>query len=245
MSGIQGFPSDQKLILGATQTNNFVTVVPTDPHRHAIDSLRFAFRVGSDTIARVAGATTGVEAVAGTKMFWVEDVATPARKGDFVRFIDGASQFIEFPIIKVEADRFLLAVVPSLAPVSGDEFFIMRYVTQRTAQDGSQFVSLTPVVYQAVEKAKLDAGATAISDAAWTELIAATSDQFSEIEIFNKTGMLLILGVGAPGAEIELIYIDSDGLKRQSIPVAAGSRLSLKAVQAAVNDGLVLLNAFG
>ena len=144
MSGIQGFPSNQKVPLGTGITNNFVTVVPTDPNRAALDTPRFAFRVDDPLIPRTAGPTTGIDSSSGDDLFWVEDTGTPARVGDFVRFQNGAAAFIEIPIVKVETNRFLLAVKSGSLPSPADTFFIMRYATQRVDDSGSQLVVATP-----------------------------------------------------------------------------------------------------
>lgn len=144
MSGIQGFPSNQKVPLGTGITNNFVTVIPTDPNRAALENLRFAFRVDNPTVPRTAGAGTGSENADGVNLFWVEDTGTPARVGDFFRAINGNAIHLEIPIVKVETNRFLLAVNSGLLPASGDDFYIMRYTTQRVDENGSQVVVATP-----------------------------------------------------------------------------------------------------
>jgi hypothetical protein len=140
MATDSGFPSSQKVPLGTGITSNHVTVIPTDPYRNAVESLRFAFRVDSDTVPRVAGASTGL--VDG--LYWVEDTATPARAGDFIRCEDGAAVNLEIPIVKVETNRFLIAINNGLLPVSGDSFYIMRYTTQRVDENGSQIVVASP-----------------------------------------------------------------------------------------------------
>ncbi len=144
MSGIQGFPSNQKVPLGTGITNNFATIIPVDPNRSAIDTPRFAFRVNDALVARTAGATTGIDSSTGDKLFWVADSSTPARVGDFVRFEDGAAAFLEIPIVKVETNRFLLSVNSGALPTVGDTFFIMRYATQRVDDSGSQLVVASP-----------------------------------------------------------------------------------------------------
>lgn len=141
---IQGFPSSQKVPLGTGITNNFATVVPTDPYRNSLDVTKSAFRVGSATIPRTAGAATGIETIDGQKLFWVADAATPARAGDFVRFETGAAQYIEIPIVKVETNRFLLSINSGLLPSSSDTFYILRYTTPQVDADGNATVVITP-----------------------------------------------------------------------------------------------------
>lgn len=144
MSGIQGFPSNQKVPLGTGITNNFVSVIPTDPNRFSLDTPRFAFRVNSSTVPRTAGATTGIDSSSGDKLFWVEDTGTPAIVGDFVRFESGLARYLEIPIVNVETNRFLLAINSGLLPSSGDTFYILRSVTQQADSSGNQLVSLVP-----------------------------------------------------------------------------------------------------
>ena len=143
MSAIQGFPSNQKVNLGSGLTNNFATVLPTDPNRSAVDThTRFIFRVNLAPLT--AGATTGLQFQEGTSLFWVEDAATKAHAGDIFRAEDGAAQYLEIPIVKVETNRFLLAVNSGLLPASGDTFYILRYATQRVDETGSQIVIASP-----------------------------------------------------------------------------------------------------
>lgn len=144
---IKGFPSSQKLPLGTGITSNFTTVIPTDPYRNALETLRFAFRVGSASIPRTAGVNTGVEYLSGDDaVLWIYDSSTVAQVGDFVRFEDGSAKHLELPIVKVEANRFMVASIPTGLPSSGNTFYILRYVTQRTDDTGSQEVVLTPQV---------------------------------------------------------------------------------------------------
>ena len=134
---IKGFPSSQKLPLGTGITNEFVTIQPTDEFRYALDIPRFAFRVNPAPLTAAANTGT-IDGVT-----WVYDTATDAKKGDFVRFDSGANEFLEVPIVKVEANRFLLgAKVNNVVP--GDTFYIMRYATQLVGDDGSQIVTITP-----------------------------------------------------------------------------------------------------
>lgn len=246
MTAPKGFPSNQKLNGYPTgSVNNYVTVVPTDPFRHALDTPRFAFRVGSDTVPRTAGVSTGNPASGGPS--FIADTSTPAKIGDICRFEDGNAQQIELPIIAVASNGNGFYVNARLLnpPASGDEFFILRSITQRTSSSGAQLVSLTPVTYQPVEMLSFDATSTPITDSAYEEVVASTSAEYAEIEIFNKTGSMLILAVGGSGSEQDVIFIGTDGIHRQSIPIASGSRISLKSVIGNVDAGSIFINAFG
>jgi hypothetical protein len=152
MSAIQGYPSNQKVPLGTGITNNFATIIPTDPYRSAIDSTRFAYRIAA---IQTAGASTGIDSSSGDKLFWVENTSTAARAGDFVRFESGAAQYLEIPIVKVETNRFLLAINSGLVPAPSDTFYILRYATQRVGSDGSQLVSFSPTANAAGSYAEI------------------------------------------------------------------------------------------
>lgn len=139
---IKGYPSQQKL---GFRQSEFATMQPSGSHRHSLDTVaRFAFRVDSQTVPRTAGASTG-DLSDSSKGTYVADTSTPALVGDFVRFEDGNAAFLEVPIVEVETNGFYLGSrLGSLAPASGDTFYIMRYVTQRTDDDGTQLVSVNP-----------------------------------------------------------------------------------------------------
>jgi hypothetical protein len=145
MSGVKGWPTSQKLSEVKSQ-NEFVTVQPQGVGRFALDTFaRFAFRVGSNTIPRTAGA--GTANPTDTKLgFFVADTATPAMVGDFIRFETGNAQFLEVPIVHVETNGFRLGIrfdgdlAPKL-PASGDDFYIMRLVTQQVADDGTPIIT--------------------------------------------------------------------------------------------------------
>ncbi len=247
MSAIRGWPSNQKISVGTGITSDFPTVVPTDPFRHALDVNRFAFRVGSSAVPRVAAAGTGLVTINdfGDEVYAIEDTSTLARVGDFVRCENGPSEGIEFPIVKVDGDLLYLAVKTGVLPQPGDDFYILRYATQRVSQDGSQLVTVVPVSYVPRPGGAINTFSANVGSAAFVQLRAPGPDAISELEIFNKTGIPLILGSGAPGSEQLIAYIGSDGISRQQIPVPAGTRLSVKTIEGTADAGWILLNAFG
>lgn len=244
---IRGWPSNQKISVGTGITSDFPTVVPTDPFRHALDVNKFAFRVGSGVVPRTAGAGTGLRPVTvdGDEAYCVEDAATPARTGDFVRFEDGPAAGIEIPIIKVDGNFIVLPIKTGLMPAPGNEFYIMRSITQRTSPDGSQLVTVVPVSYVVRPGGSINTQSTNIDDSAYVELVASTPNAIAELEFINKTGLPMSVGLGASGSEVHQFYIGSDGLTRQQIPIPLGSRISLKTIDGTADAGWVLLNAFG
>lgn len=137
---IKGYPSQQKeLAFGEDllkTTSEFVTVSPTDPYKRASDvAARFIFRVGAIRAA-LAGSTDRI----------VESTAHGARVGDVARFeTANANQFIEAPIIKIiDANNFVMGIKLEAAVSAGDEFYLLRYATQRVDDTGAQSVVVTP-----------------------------------------------------------------------------------------------------
>jgi len=143
MSSPKGFPSNQKIVQSTGLNNNYVTVIPTDEFRNALDAPRFAFRVDSDTVPRTCGANTGNPSSGPT---YIHDISTVAKIGDIFRAEDGDAQFIELPICQIapDGDGFYLSARLPDPPASGDDFYVLRSVTQRTDEDGTQFVVLAP-----------------------------------------------------------------------------------------------------
>ncbi len=188
MSAISGFPSNQKVQLGTGITNNFATVVPTDPNRAAIEVPRFAFRVDDDAVPRTAGVGTGISRTDGIDLFWVADTATPARAGDFVRFEDGDAAYLEIPIVKVETNRFLLAVSTGLLPAASDTFFIMRYATQLVNESGAQQVTVTTAPIQYV----LNGADTEVKEVTATP----ANSRPLPVKVLNSSGSPVIFDTG-------------------------------------------------
>lgn len=244
MSGIKGFPTQQKLVNNQSARHEFVTVQPaTQNLRSALDTVaRYAFRVNSASIARIAGATTGNPSDGSGTI--VDDLATPAQVGDFVRFEDGQAQFLELPIIEVSTNSFKLGckLGATQVPSAGDSFFILRYVTQQNNPDGTVIISLANKSAVGLDRLVASVGSP-ITTAAYTTLVAATAS-VTEIEIDNTTGKTLVLAIGPAAGEVDTIYIPTKGLSRQGLVVPIGSRLSVKAMGGNATFGEVNVNMF-
>ena len=94
------------------------------------------------------------------------------------------------------------------------------------------------------ETATLDYVASPVTVAAWVQLIASTSASIREWDIFSPTGETLELGVGAGGAETRFALVAPGGATF-SHSLAAGSRVSIRAVSGTANTGRLVLNAWG
>lgn len=243
----KGFPTSQKSLTGTNSTlnnsgNGFVTAQPAADLRHGLDVIaRGGFRVGSASVARTAGATTGNPAGSGVTV--IEDTATPAKVGDFVRFEDGNAAFQEYAIVEVATNSFKVAARIPNPPASGDEFFIIRYITPRLAEDGSTLASLSITAAQPVEFAGITM--QTITTGAYTQLTASLTDDVSEIEVSNSTGKTLVLALGAAASEVDLMIIPTGGLQRQAVAIANGERVSVRALNANTSVGEVNINYYG
>lgn len=243
---IKGFPSQQKRIQGQSAKAEFVTVQPTADYKNALDvHARFAFRIDSSSVPRVAQSGTGnLSDGYGT---YIQDTLTPAKVGDFVRFIDGNMAFLEIPIVEVNTNGFRLAarVESAFAPGAGDSFYIMRLATQLVDSDGRQLVTLTSsIVGTVIDKAIIDLSSVNVLDSAYTQLIAATAATATQFEIINSSGVPMILAFGAAASEVDKLYIAGDGLQRQELAIPINTRLSIKSVKGTVDTGFIAINTF-
>jgi hypothetical protein len=89
-----------------------------------------------------------------------------------------------------------------------------------------------------------DYTSTAVTTAAYTQLIASTSAAYSALEIFDSSGQTLKLAIGGAGSEVDQFLIFPGGNGRIPFTVASGSRISIKAVSATANAGEIDINFY-
>jgi hypothetical protein len=83
-----------------------------------------------------------------------------------------------------------------------------------------------------------------VTTAAYTELIASTAAAIYVLNIFDSSGETMILATGAAASETDLLYIPPGGFNApMEIYIAAGTRLSIKALSATATSGEIVLNA--
>lgn len=92
--------------------------------------------------------------------------------------------------------------------------------------------------------ATLNMVSTPVTTGAWIQLIASTSGTIKVWDVFSPTGETLELGVGAGGAETRFALVSPGGIT-VSHELAAGARISIRAVSGTANTGLLVLNAWG
>lgn len=96
-----------------------------------------------------------------------------------------------------------------------------------------------------VNIARNDYTGTPVTTAAYVTLIPTTSAAISEIFIFDSSGQTLVLAVGAAGLEVDQIYIVPGGNGIVPLAIAAGVRVSIKAVSANATVGEIDINCLG
>jgi hypothetical protein len=106
----------------------------------------------------------------------------------------------------------------------------------------SRNVSTKPVA-----TARLDTGSSNVTSAAYVQLVAATSQPFSNVEIFNPSGATLLIATGGAGSEVLIPYSILPGGSSILLPlnIAKGTRIALKAADTtSATAGLFVLNMF-
>jgi hypothetical protein len=96
-----------------------------------------------------------------------------------------------------------------------------------------------------VDFARLDYTVTSVTTGAYVTLSASLAAAVKEIHIFDSSGQTLLFAVGAPGSEVDRFYIFPGGNDRFPISIAAGARVSIKAVSATANSGEISVNFLG
>lgn len=96
------------------------------------------------------------------------------------------------------------------------------------------------------DNARKDYSGGSVTAAAWTQLIAATAAEAQGLTIFDSSGQTMELGVGAVASEVRVLIIPPGGLNG-FIPlrIAAGSRVSVRAISATASVGELDLNLIG
>jgi hypothetical protein len=118
-----------------------------------------------------------------------------------------------------------------------------------TVQPGNTANTTAWLVRQAgkavVNTARNDYSSVNVTTGAWTELVASTSAAIIEIEIFDSSGSTLELGTGAAAAEARLLLVTPGGNGRVPVAIAAGTRVSIRAVSGTASAGEICLNCYG
>lgn len=151
MSGIQGFPTQEKLTnplkgyddQGSKTTSQFVTASQTPSKQVLLDTKSF----GMARTGALAKSVTAVPTDFPKRI--VKSTAHGAVKGDWIRFESGsANEYIEAMVIHVpDADTIILGTELASAILITDTFYILKPVSPRYNLDGSINVSTGPIEF--------------------------------------------------------------------------------------------------
>lgn len=103
-------------------------------------------------------------------------------------------------------------------------------------------------VRKPVQTARLDTAGTNITNAAWVTLLAKASNLVacSAVEIFNPSGSTIIISTGDAGSEVIIPYtiIPGGTVVLLAFEIPAGKRIAVKAIDATVISGFMVLNQY-
>lgn len=86
-----------------------------------------------------------------------------------------------------------------------------------------------------------------VTTAAWVQMVASSDQPCSAIEIFDSSGSIVEIAIGAAAAEVAIPYNIPPGGSVIFLPIeiAKGSRISLRALDVNATTGRLLINMFG
>lgn len=80
----------------------------------------------------------------------------------------------------------------------------------------------------------------------WTQLIASTAAAAQGLFVFDSSGRILELGVGAAASESRVLIIQPGGQSGYvPLGIAAGSRLAVRALDSAASTGNLIISLLG
>lgn len=124
--------------------------------------------------------------------------------------------------------------------IGEDEFYFIEI----DAATGSFPVSITPTTRSKAWNSYLDYSGTPVTTAAYVTVNASTAAQSTILYIFDSSGQGLYLATGGAGSEVDQVFIPPGGWGAGiEITVAAGTRVSVKAVTATANAGFLMITA--
>jgi hypothetical protein len=85
---------------------------------------------------------------------------------------------------------------------------------------------------------------TSVTTSAYVQLIASTTSAATMVQIFDSSGQAMIIATGAAGSEVNQLYVPPGGADF-NLAIAAGTRVSIKALTATASSGYLLVNLLG
>lgn len=95
-----------------------------------------------------------------------------------------------------------------------------------------------------ITKVRNDYSSSPVSTVAYTHIINSVPATATEIEIFDSSGQTLVVAFGAPGLEVDQLYLIPGGNGQIPLLVPAGTNVSVKAVSANATAGELDVNLY-
>ena len=120
------------------------------------------------------------------------------------------------------------------------------YLAEGDPVTGAFKVAITESAVMVRETVHIDLAGSPVTTGAWTELVASTSNDVTFITVDETSGQGFEIGVGAAAAETRLCVGAPGGLPGQvQLYIAAGTRVSIRAITGDMNSGDLFVNLFG
>lgn len=208
-------------------------VIWTPNTKDAVDGQRIGVSNGLLTKSIIGAYLVNADAVeAGSTSDVIVATAHNARAGDLIHFTSGALSGYEATVkLVLSVDSFRIDGMP-VAPGVGDTFDILRHRTTLLDPTGALPVVGAAATVTYVDSAVTNYGPTPVTTGAWVQIIAALPAAAAGVEIFDSSGEILELGVGAAAAEARVWVIQPGGNGRVPLTFANGARISLRAITA-------------
>ena len=97
---------------------------------------------------------------------------------------------------------------------------------------------------QANAPVRNDYSSVNVTTGAYVQLVASTTSITNVLEIFDSSGQTLYLATGAAASEVNQLIIYPGGNGRVEFKIAAGTRVSIKAISATANTGEIDVNFY-
>jgi hypothetical protein len=218
-------------------TANFVTVQGTGSDKQGIPSAISLLKDVSNSLS-ISSVSQSID---GKEINITFSSVHSARKGDVVKMMSGGIIDWEFEIVEIVSTTILKIwnTAPSL-PAASQLAKVCRWVTANSDSSGRL---LTSDSISTVGRIERDYSNSSVSTS-WAEL-TASSPLVSKIQVFDSSGSILYLGIGASGSEVISLVIIPGGNGYIDFKIPAGSRVSIRTASGSVSAGNLIINLFG
>ncbi len=83
-----------------------------------------------------------------------------------------------------------------------------------------------------------------VTTAAYTQIVASTAVATKSLQLFDSSGKVLVVAFGAAASEVDQFYIMPGGNGNVPCEIPAGTRISIKAVDANATSGQLVINFY-